>query len=289
MSSTAPPFMETRAGGRCTAPDVRSREPTKPNFHASLRQAALDETRCGSGRRGGSGLERPQRVRGAKEEDIGTIGQVHQRDDTLRSDVVDPARFFFEHAGQKEPGVGGARLAHGARQVVAQCALANPEMAHERLVGPGVHAGDDDLVDLVTGQADVLQSPFPRLPPEGQVAGLAEPLLPELRALLARNAPSIQEFVGRRARTEPLGDDVTAGPSSPTRMAAPASPPMDSSPLVARPLRVSAETTRTAPALVSAAWSAPAPERNAPPKSNAGTALGSRRAAWRTVALVLSR
>ena len=108
--------------------------------------------------------------------------------------------------------MGGARLAHGARQVVAQRALTNPEVAHEGLVGPGVHPGDDDLVDLVTGQTDVLQRPFPCLPPEGQVAGLAEPLLPQLRALLARDAPSIEEFVGRRARTDPLGDDGTVLP-----------------------------------------------------------------------------
>src|ERR1700733_5635718 len=49
----APAVMDTRAGGMCTAPEDRSREPTKPNFQSSLRWAAELETRAGSGRRGG--------------------------------------------------------------------------------------------------------------------------------------------------------------------------------------------------------------------------------------------
>ena len=61
MSSTAPPSMEIRDGGRCTAPELRSFEPTKPNFHSSLRWAAVLETRAGSGRRGGSGGAGPAR------------------------------------------------------------------------------------------------------------------------------------------------------------------------------------------------------------------------------------
>ncbi len=59
MSSIAPPRNDTRAGGRCTAPDVRSREPTRPNFQSSLRAAADDEARAGSGRRGGSMVTMP--------------------------------------------------------------------------------------------------------------------------------------------------------------------------------------------------------------------------------------
>ena len=63
MSSTAPPFIDTRDGGRCTASVVRSFEPTNPNFHSSLRQAAEDDTRAGSGRRGGSGVTMPRHER----------------------------------------------------------------------------------------------------------------------------------------------------------------------------------------------------------------------------------
>ena len=63
MSSTAPPSMETREGGRCTAPELRSFEPTNPNFQSSLRWAAVLETRAGSGRRGGSGCSWPRQDR----------------------------------------------------------------------------------------------------------------------------------------------------------------------------------------------------------------------------------
>ena len=63
MSSTAPPFIEMRAGGRWTAPEDRSSDPTKPNFHSSFRQAAEDDTRWGSGRRGGSGVTMPRQVK----------------------------------------------------------------------------------------------------------------------------------------------------------------------------------------------------------------------------------
>ena len=54
MSSTAPPWHETRAGGRCTAPLSRSREPTNPYFHRRCGPRPTAEIRAGSGRRGGS-------------------------------------------------------------------------------------------------------------------------------------------------------------------------------------------------------------------------------------------
>ena len=54
MSSSAPPSIDTRAGGRWSAPLVRSLEATNPNFQSSERPAADADTRAGSGRRGGS-------------------------------------------------------------------------------------------------------------------------------------------------------------------------------------------------------------------------------------------
>src|ERR1700723_626251 len=63
MSSTAPPSMDTREGGRWTAPEFRSFEPTNPNFHSSLRWAAVLETRAGGGRRGGGGSSWPRHER----------------------------------------------------------------------------------------------------------------------------------------------------------------------------------------------------------------------------------
>jgi hypothetical protein len=53
MSSTLPPTNDTRAGGRCSAPVSRSREPTKPYFQSSRRSAAEADIRAGSGRLGG--------------------------------------------------------------------------------------------------------------------------------------------------------------------------------------------------------------------------------------------
>ena len=55
--------MEIREGGRCTASEVRSLDPTNPNFQSSFLHAAVDETRAGSGRRGGSGVTMPRQLR----------------------------------------------------------------------------------------------------------------------------------------------------------------------------------------------------------------------------------
>ncbi len=84
---------------------------------------------------------------------------------------------------------------------------------------------------------------------------------------------------------------ASTGPSSsePTRIAAAASPPADSSALVGRPLRSSELTTSTDGPPINAASSAPFAERTAPPKSYAGTVRSSRSTACMVVALVLSR
>ena len=77
--------------------------------------------------------------------------------------------------------------------------------------------------------------------------------------------------------------------SSPTRIAAPASPPADSSGEFAGPVRMSAAVTRTAGSDDRrAARSAPTPDRTAEPLSKAAVAAGSRSAAWITVAFVFS-
>ena len=77
--------------------------------------------------------------------------------------------------------------------------------------------------------------------------------------------------------------------SGPTRIAAAASPPADSSALVGRPSRMSAVTTSVGVVVCSAVPSAATPDRMAPPKSAATTSVSSRSAAWIVVAFVLSR
>ena len=63
MSSTAPPPMPTRDGGRCVVPVVASREPTKPYFQSLRRRAAEEEGRLGAGRFGGWTSSRPRQER----------------------------------------------------------------------------------------------------------------------------------------------------------------------------------------------------------------------------------
>ena len=63
MSSTAPPFSDTRAGGRWIIPVLRSRLPTKPNFQSSRRCEAAADGRFGSGRLGGSTETMPRHDR----------------------------------------------------------------------------------------------------------------------------------------------------------------------------------------------------------------------------------
>ena len=63
MASTSPVAFDTRAGGIEIAPVAGSLDPTKPNFQSSLRQAAVEETRSGDGRRGGSTVTAPRQVR----------------------------------------------------------------------------------------------------------------------------------------------------------------------------------------------------------------------------------
>ena len=63
MSSWWALVNDTRAGGRCRAPDSRSREPTKPNFQSSVRWATALDGRAGVGRLGGSSSISPRQAR----------------------------------------------------------------------------------------------------------------------------------------------------------------------------------------------------------------------------------
>ena len=118
-----------------------------------------------------------------------------------------------------------------------------------------VDAGDDEVVDLVRGELGLLQRGLPRLDAERDVAGLAEALLPHLRADVARRAPAIEELLGGRSRR---GSASTGpSPSSPTSTAAAPSPPAASSGPPGSPVRRSALTTRVGRRRPRAARSAP--------------------------------
>ena len=158
-----------------------------------------------AGRREGA-----QGVRRAEDEDVGSVGQMDERDDPTRADVCERSGLLLDHRCQHQPGLSRARLSDGGPQVVAQGVVTDAELAHQRLVGSRVHAGDDDPIDLGADQSHILEGALPRLLAERHVTGLAEAFLPQLRSTLARSAPSIEELVGGRSRAEPLGDDAGA-------------------------------------------------------------------------------
>ena len=158
MSSVCAPSRETRAGGRWTTPVSRSFEPTNPNFHSSLRAAAVAETRCGSGRRGGStgnmprharnlpygngapaatcvamergGPVRRQRVGGTEQEHVGAVGQHDQREHL-------PGLGLLQQRSEKQPGLRGAGVADHRREVVDHVRRRRAcRRPHAPLVGP---------------------------------------------------------------------------------------------------------------------------------------------------------
>ena len=311
MSSTAPPSIETRAGGRCSAPVLRSFDPTKPSFQSSERPAAEADTRAGSGRRGGStvtiprqaqelavgevaagldlrrdrtrGLVRGQRVGRAEQEHVGAVGQHHERDDLARLGLLERAR-------QQQAGMRGAGVADRRRKVVDDRVVASAETLRQGPDGSGVQSGDDDPVHLGRGERCRLQRRVPRLLAERHVLRLAEALLPDLGAPVTGRAPAVEELLGGRAAPEVLGDDrglARVRVADEQRGGAVA--PADSSGLVGRPVRRSEVTTSVVPAPSSATRSAPTPERTAPPRSSAAQSESRRSAAWIAVALVLSR
>jgi hypothetical protein len=74
-----------------------------------------------------------------------------------------------------------------------------------------VHAGDDDLGDGIGGEAGGGHRVGERLVDQGPVVGLAEPVLPLLRAHVAGRAPAVGELPGGGAGAEVLGQDVAVG------------------------------------------------------------------------------
>ena len=126
--------------------------------------------------------------------------------------------------------------------------------------------------------------------PEGHVADLAEPLVPDLRALLARRAPALDELVGDARRADELGDDRRRRRRRRRRTRRRRRRRAASSPLPGRPVRTSAgDHERGAGRPVERRAGARRPP-SAPTRRSRTPArgVGSRSAAWIAVALVLS-
>ena len=107
--------------------------------------------------------------------------------------------------------MGGAGDADGRRQVVDQRVGAEAELLRGRGDGPRVRAGDDGAVDVARRQLGRLERGAEGLLGQRHVAGLAELLLPQAGAVLARHPPAVGELVGGRAHADELGDDGAVG------------------------------------------------------------------------------
>jgi hypothetical protein len=149
-------------------------------------------------------LPRSQRIGRAQHHGVRSIGQVYE-DDRRTGHVV---RHVLERRSQHEQWMSDATLPDGRRQVVGQHALGQPELAGQPDHGAPVHAGDDDAADITDLEAGRLQRPAERVLPQGQVAVLAEALLPEFGHPVTRGPPTVGELVRCRGGRHELGHHV---------------------------------------------------------------------------------
>src|SRR5439155_7028192 len=140
----------------------------------------------------------------AEEEYVGPVGQRHERNDLVR-------RRRLEGSGQQERGVSRPSDADAAAQVVDLALAIDAQGAGDRARGPAVEAGDDHPVDVVSLYPRGSQASGERLLAEARVLGLAEALLPLLRAAVARRPPALDELRGRGAGAQELGHHAAIG------------------------------------------------------------------------------
>ena len=292
MSSTAPPSHRHpgRRQVRC-ASLARSLEPTKPYFQSSLRPAADDEIRAGSGRRGGSTGEHapPGQVPA-----VGDRAPAATWAATVRAGASRRARRWCAARSTSAPSArctsamspAGRRPVLERRRPAAAAGWAAPgcrpwpqQVVDERAVGrrrasPATRRTARACRPVTTTgrprrrQARRLQRPVQRPRPSGDVPRLAEPLLPDLRPRTRRAAAS-----GRGTPRWPCAPPSELGQHRPVAVGADQRAARRA--VAARRLvgaagqpvtHVGGHDQRRAGA-GSAARSAPTPERTAPPKS----------------------
>ena len=115
--------------------------------------------------------------------------------------MISPGLGPVEHVGQHDAGLGGAGVADDRREVVGDGLGAHADAGRHDPCGPGVHAGDDEVVDGVGGDAGLLEGVGDRLLGQRHVGVLAEALLPLARGL-ARDAPAVEELAGGGRRAD---------------------------------------------------------------------------------------
>ena len=290
----APPA-DTRAGGRCTTPVSRSCEPTNPNFQSSLRAAAEAETRCGSGRRGGStgtcrattrnlpyGTRRAGGdLRGDRSAPAGTTrarrwrgtAARRRRRRAPRARCTWPGSACSSSDGQQQPGLRGAGVAddraRGRRSRATPSSLP-PTRARDPLACGATDAAAATSSAVSAGR---LERRVPRLLAERHV--LISPNAPP--TTLVRCSPGArQRSTNSSVTLAAPRSSATTGPaaSEPTTNAAAPSPPAGSSALPGRPVRMSPVTTSAASAEPSSA-SAARPRPSGPTRrSRRGRGVG---------------
>ena len=225
MSSTAPPADDTRAGGRCNVPVLRSREPTKRELpvlgaaggggrHAGGLGPAgrLDGDHAAPGEElavrqlaAGGDLRRRRSAR----TDTRPIASVVRNSRTsapsasTTSAMTWPGSACSSALASSSPGWAAPVLPTVDRQVVDDRAVGSAEPSSSsartaRACSPAMTTTRSTCVGRRCSAA--FERGVPGLLAERHVLRLAEALLPHLRAAIARRAPAVEELLGRRRR-----------------------------------------------------------------------------------------
>ena len=110
------------------------------------------------------------------------------------------------------PACAAPRLPMDAVRSGATTPVATPRPRRRRFDGAGVQSGHHRMVDVVLGDPGVLQRRREGLPGQGDIDLLAEALLPDVRLLLAGDAPTVEELVAAGPAPDQLGHG-TLGPA----------------------------------------------------------------------------
>jgi hypothetical protein len=199
-----------RGPGRLGAPGRLDRQEPPPGQRLPVRDraAAADLVGHRAGVRAGLGAAvGGERVRRPEDQHVSAVGQDHQRQGLPGLGVV-------ESGSQQQGRVGGTGETDGGGEPVPSRVdlLSDAQLAGEPADGPGLRPGDQDLVDLVGDEAGALEGVLPGPLADGQVAALAEALLPQLGPRVARGAPAVEELLGDARLADQVGEQALALP-----------------------------------------------------------------------------
>ena len=141
-------------------------------------------------------------VGGPQHHGIGAVGQVHDDHGRARRCC---ARHGLEGRGEDEERVRRAALADAGGEVVDRDALRERRLPRQSGHGAAVHPRDDQPPDVARLEAARCEGPAEGLLAQGQIAVLAEALLPQFRDPVTRGAPAVGELVRGRGGSHELG------------------------------------------------------------------------------------